>query len=115
MKPVNPIGKILLIYAFNLFVFCLFCALGAIPFYIIFDYLYRIQESTSKIEIDVNLVKGLVIMLGACYALIGSWVGWKLRTHSVYNDIMAVTDKTEWDELNTALRDYGERKGWIEK
>lgn len=114
MRELKPRVKIFALYFLRVSIFILFCALGAVPFYVLFDYIKAVQDTPGDISIPIGLAKGLVVMLGSVYALIGAWIGWKLRTHSIYNDILDIDTPVKQAEAEAALRDHGVRNGWRE-
>lgn len=108
----KPKARLAGIYLLRVFIFCLFCALGAVPFFVIIDYLNQLQANNAMVYMQVVLAKGLIVSLGVQYMLIGVWVGWKLRTHSIYNDILDIDTMPKYIELKSAVLEHGRANGW---
>lgn len=109
---VSPVWSMIGIYILRASIFLMIYGICFVPFYVIWDYLYEINKTPGDVTITVGLAKGLTIGLGAIYMLGGVIVGWKLRTHSIYNDILEVDNQVKYAELKAAVREYGTQKGW---
>ena len=106
--------EVMSIYALRLFIFLLFVALCSAPFYVLWNYYEHIDNSKADISIPADLARGLTVGIGSLYMLAGCWVGWKLRTHSIYNDIYDVDDPVKYAEAKAALNAHGRNNGWEE-
>ena len=115
MKEKKPKGKVKIaaVYFLRIIIFLLFFAMCSVPFFVIFDYLAGIETNAGDVVLTVSLSKGITILLGAMYMLTGTWVGWKLRTHSIYNDIYDIDTKTEYHAALFSLQERGRDKGWV--